>query len=129
MNIKKYLIQLACMFAAVLVFTFLDYLVHQSSDFLTVPSWYFRNKIIYGTIYVFLISLFVRTLKIHWQALLISFITITLLQIRYYLIGYPSLFHLIIYSEHLIFLFVSSYGALYLLENKFKKNKMNFIQN
>ena len=111
------------MLAAVLVFTFFDWLVHSSSPYLAVPPWYFKNKIIYATLYAFIISLFVRKQTLAKQAAWISGITVVLLQIRYALCGYPLYFHAIVLTEHAIFLYLSSYFALKILNTMFIKHQ------
>jgi quinol-cytochrome oxidoreductase complex cytochrome b subunit len=113
--LREAFLKLLFMFLAVLVFTFFDWLVHSSSNYLAVPPWYFKNKIIYATIYAFLISLFVRKKTIAKQAAWISGITVVLLQIRYALYGYPLYFHFVILTEHAIFLYLSSFFALKIL--------------
>lgn len=45
----KWILILAILFVVVLVFTFFDYLVHNLSENYAVPSYYFRNKIIFFT--------------------------------------------------------------------------------
>lgn len=112
---KEAVFRFVLMLAAVLVFTFFDWLVHSSSAYLSVPGFYFKNKIIYGTIFAFLSSLVFRKLSLMKQSLFISLITVGLLQIRYALYGYPLYFHLIVLPEHFIFLWASSYGALKVL--------------
>ena len=84
--------------------------------YLAVPSIYFKNKIIYGTLWAWLSSLAFRKGSISRQALLISAVTVGLLQIRYALYGYPLLFHAIILTEHFAFMYAASYGALRILE-------------
>ncbi|MBI5001873.1 hypothetical protein HZC31_00645 [Candidatus Woesearchaeota archaeon] len=86
--------------------------MHQSSQMLEVPLWYFTNKILYGTLWACLAGLFVTKLSIPKQAAVITIVTVTLLQIRYLLYGYPVLFHLIVFPEHLFFLYVATYYML-----------------
>jgi hypothetical protein len=112
---KEAALRLVFMFCAVLVFTFFDWLVHSGWAYLSVPQWYFTNKIIYGTLWAWLVSLFFRKGAIWRQAAWIAGITVILLQIRYILYGYPPLFHAIILPEHFLFLYFASVGALKLL--------------
>lgn len=111
---------------AILVFTFFDWIFHSSSVYLTVPFWYYKNKIIYGTLWAFLSSIIFRNLKIKKQAFVISIITIFLLQIRYIAYGYPLLFHLIVVIEHFFFLYMTTFFSLKLGE-KLKLNS-NFFK-
>lgn len=103
-------------FAAVLVLTFFDYLVHASSDYLTVPFYYFQHKILYGTLWACLAALIFRKVEIKKQAFLITLITVGLLQLNYILQGYPLLFNLITVSEHFFFMYFATYFALRILE-------------
>ncbi|VVB80829.1 Uncharacterised protein [uncultured archaeon] len=115
MKLKPFILRFICILAAVLVFTFFDWIVHSSFEALAVPSWYFRNKIIYGTIIAFVASLVFRKVSIPKQAALITIFTVGLLQIRYALYGYPWWFHVIVLTEHAIFLFITSFVALKIL--------------
>ena len=107
---------------AIFVFTFFDWLVHQTSPILEVPSWYFRNKIIFGTVWACISGFFVLKYSIKIQAAIITIVTVTLLQLRYFFYGYSWEFHAIIFPAHMILLFASSYLALQ-LERKMKKKK------
>lgn len=119
---NQYVSKFIAIFAAVLVFTFFDWLTHSASPYLSVPSWYFSNKIIFGTVIAYITSLIFAKRTLLSQAALITFITVTLLQIRYYLIGYAWWFHAIVYPEHLFFLFIATYLALRMLK-KFTQQK------
>ncbi len=114
--LKELVLRFVLMLAAVLVFTFFDWIVHSSWSYLAVPSWYFVHKIEYGTLWAFLSSLIFRKLPLKKQSLFITIIVVGLLQIRYALYGYPLFFHAIVLTEHFIFLWASSYGALKVLE-------------
>ncbi len=120
MKLKPFILRFLLIFAAVLVFTFFDWIVHSSFEALAVPSWYFRNKIIYGTIIAFVVSLFFRKTAIPKQAALITIFTVVLLQIRYALYGYPLYFHIIVLAENFVFLFIASFAALKVLEKSRK---------
>ncbi len=91
---------------AIFIFTFFDWLVHTNIASLGVPSWYFSHKILYGTLWACLTSFFVQKMPTKKQAGIITIVTVTLLQIRYALWGYPLEFHLVVIPEHLITLFV-----------------------
>ncbi len=67
----KLVSQFILMFIAVAVFTLVDWLVHSGVSYLGVPSWYFRNKLIFGTIYAFVVSLFVARFKPSVQAAIV----------------------------------------------------------
>jgi len=121
LTLKEAVLRFVLMLAAVLVFTFFDWLVHSSSAYLSVPGFYFRNKIMYGTVLAFLSSLVFRKLSLGKQSLFTSLITVGVLQIRYALYGYPLYFHLIVLPEHFIVLWASSYGALKVLGSILKR--------
>jgi len=89
----------------VLLFTLIDFLIHQLSNEYDVPSYYFRNKIIFGTIIGFFAYLFIRKQKLLVKSLFFSAIVSILLQIRYYLEGY---------SVDFVFLFAGIHFAILL---------------
>ncbi len=107
LNFKNLSIRFLAILSAILIFTFFDWIVHNSTTFLTVPREYFTNKIIYGTIWAFLAFLIFRKKSIQMQAVLITIITVALLQIRYFLYGYSWLFQIIVIPMHLIFLYLA----------------------
>lgn len=113
---ENLLLRFVLIFIAVLVFTFFDYLVHASSAYLTVPFYYFKHKIIYGTLWACIAALIFKKLEIKKQALLITLITVGLLQINYIYLGFPLWFHLIVVSEHFFFMYFATYFALRILE-------------
>lgn len=86
---KKNFLILLIIFIIVLLFTFFDYLVHQLSEEYAVPSRYFRNKIIFGTIIGAIAYFFAKKQKLFLRALIFSAAISVLLQIRYFLEGYP----------------------------------------
>lgn len=78
---------------AVIVGTALDFLVHTTSPAFAVPDFYFRNKIIYATIWLLVgIALFWRVRAPFWKSVYATAFFAVVLQIRYYLIGYPLWF-------------------------------------
>src|SRR3989344_2974124 len=72
----------------ILIFTFIDYLIHQLKEEYAVPSYYFGNKIIFGTIIGLVAYLLVRKKNLPAKSLIFSAIISILLQVRYYLEGY-----------------------------------------
>ena len=60
LNIKKTAFIIIAIFAIIVLFTAVDYFVHSLSSEYAVPSYYFRNKIIYGAVYGAIIYFFVR---------------------------------------------------------------------
>lgn len=119
-TLKETILQLVFMLAAVLVFTFFDWIVHNSWDYLAVPTQYFTHKIAYGTLWAFLASLIFRKQSIPAQAAWITVITVGLLQIMYALYGYPLLFHIVVVTEHLFFMYLATYFSLKLVKKHTK---------
>jgi hypothetical protein len=104
-------VALVLMLEIILVFTFFDYLAHSISPDYAVPSWYFVNKIIYGTIIAFITYLFIKNKPILPKSLILSAVTTVLLQIGYLVRGYPLSFVLLFLVIHFIILFVVSWVA------------------
>jgi len=96
----------------ILVFTAIDYFVHSLSPDYAVPSWYFGNKIIFGTIIGFIAFLFVKNKPILTKTLVVSAAIAILLQIRYYLLNYPLNFVLLFLVIHFVILLVVTYLGL-----------------
>ncbi len=116
MKIKPIFLNFLITIPIIFIFTLLDWFVHQTNSYLSVPDWYFRNKIIFGGLYIFLILLFTEKFSIIKRSLIVTFVTISLLQIRYVMIGYNSFFHSVIYPSHLVILFLVSGIVLYFKE-------------
>lgn len=116
---KNLVIALLIILVIILIFTFIDFLIHLLKEEYSVPSYYFRNKIIFGTIWGFVVYLFARKLKPIAKSLIFSLAISVVLQIRYYLEGYPKDFVFIFLGIHFVILFVVSYLTFKLIE-KFK---------
>jgi len=99
---KKIIIRLVIVLVIILIFTFIDYLAHQTSEEYSVPSRYFTNKVIYGTLIGFISLFFLRKFNFFTKGILFSAIIAVLLQIRYFIEGYPLEFVL----EFLLFHFL-----------------------
>ena len=70
-------------FIIVLAFTAIDYLFHTLPAF-TVPSYYFPNKILFGTAYLFLaLYLMPKKFGVIMKTIIATAVTVLLLQIRY----------------------------------------------
>lgn len=107
-NIKGLAIRFIIVLAVILVFGAFDYYAHSLSDEYSVPSRYFRNKIIFGTLYGFVTYLLVRKQSLFRRTLIFSLTVSILLQIRYFLEGYPLDFVELFLGIHFgILLFVS----------------------
>ena len=107
-DIKHLLIGFFLILLIIIIFAFFDYLIHNLSEEYAVPSYYYRNKVIYGTLWGFVVYLFVRKKKTFPKSLIISLVVSILLQIRYFLEGYSKSFVLEFLFIHLgILLLVS----------------------
>lgn len=116
-NWKKILIIFLVIFGIILVFTLIDYLFHQLSPDYSVPSYYFRNKIIFGTLIGLICYFFIRKLNVFKKALVFSLIIVILLQIRYYIEGYSKYFVFLFLGIHFVILLIVSFAGF----NIFKK--------
>jgi hypothetical protein len=122
-NYKNLLRDFFIILGIILLFTFFDYLVHLISHEYSVPTRYFPNKILYGTIFAFISYLFVKNKKPLVKSLIISLITVILLQIRYFLEGYSLYFVILFLFIHFIILFITSFLTFKLLSTKNKKGR------
>jgi len=105
--------------AVILVFAFIDYIFHQLNEEYAVPSYYFRNKIIFGTLIGCIVYYFARNLTTFKKALAFSAIVSVLLQVRYYYEGYPKDFVFEFLGIHFGILIIVSWLAFkYLLSKK-----------
>ena len=123
MKIKDYVGLFFVTLLIILLFTALDYFTHGLSPEYSVPNYYFRNKIIFGTLIGFLALIFLN--KINWgkRALLTSLIVSVLLQTRYYLEGYPKKFVFEFMLFHFLMLVVSSFIVFWIL---YRNKKVKF---
>lgn len=101
---KRIVRQFFIVFLVILIGTGLDWLVHQTSPAYAVPSWYFRNKIIFGTLLGCAAFLLARRYArdYRWQAFWTALIVAVLLQFRYLLLGYSAEFLLLFLGVHFV---------------------------
>jgi hypothetical protein len=107
-NIKWFVVNFIFILAIILIFAFFDYLTHSLSPDYSVPSYYFTNKVIYGTFWGLIICYFVRKQKLIKKSLILSAGVSGLLQIRYFLEGYPTDFVVEFLFIHFAILFLVS---------------------
>lgn len=108
--LRKFLVVVIVIF----LFTALDYAVHSLSPEYAVPSYYFRNKIIFG-ILLGLVAYVVFAKEKPWMlALLFSLSVSVPLQTRYLLEGYPLDFVWEFMLYHFLMLFVVSWPTFWL---------------
>ena len=103
-NIKRHFKIFLLVLITVLIFTFIDYLFHAISPEYSVPSWYFRNKIIFETVYVYVAYLLLRKVKPAIASFITAVVTSTLLQARYYFLGFNCEFVVLFWGIHLFIL-------------------------
>ena len=118
-NIKKYALIFLVTLIIILIFTFIDYIVHSLKEEYSVPSDYFRNKIIFGTLIGFIAMLFRN--NVYAKSLVFSVAVSALLQIRYYLEGYPYEFVFEFLIFHFLMLLPVSFIVLKVFEKKIKQ--------
>jgi len=110
-GVKQLFAALVFILEIILVFAFFDYIIHSLSAEYAVPSWYFTNKIIYGTIIGFVTYLFIKKKEILPKSIILSAVVSILLQIRYYTLGYSLQFVFLFLAIHFIILFIVSYAG------------------
>ena len=99
-------------FCIILIFTLFDYLVHSLSPDYDVPSYYFRNKAIFGTLLCFVTLLIVRRRSTLVKTAVIATTVSILLQTRYAIEGYPTWFVLGFLVVHFVTLSGASLAVL-----------------
>ncbi len=117
-KIKNLFLIFLVIFAIILLFAFVDYLLHSLSEEYAVPPRYFTNKILYGTIYGFIIFLLVRNQSLFMKSLLFSGTVDVLLQMRYFLEGYPFGFVFLFLILHFLILLPVSWVFFKLIESR-----------
>ncbi|MDP3026221.1 MAG: hypothetical protein Q8N63_00825 [Nanoarchaeota archaeon] len=115
---------LLSVFIIVLIFTLIDVLVHSLSEEYAVPDYYFRNKIIFGTIIGFVTYLFVKKIRLLAKSLIFSAVVSILLQIRYFLEGYPLKFVIEFLFFHFLMLIVVSLICFKIFDKFLKGGKI-----
>ncbi len=106
---KNLILIFLIIFAVILIFAFIDFLLHSLSEEYAVPPRYFPNKIIYGTLYGFFIFLLVRKQSLLMQSILFSLIVDASLQTRYFFEGYLLDFVFLFLILHFIILLPTSW--------------------
>lgn len=114
---KKFLLWFVIVIVIILFFTFVDYIVHNLSEEYAVPSYYFRNKIIYGTLIGFFSYFFIKNKTVLNKSILFSLIISILLQIRYFFEGYPKEFVFEFLIFHFLMIFPLSFIAFKIVKN------------
>ena len=119
--IKKIVTSFLLVFGIILIFGLFDYFFHQLSAEYSVPPRYYPNKIIYGTIIGFITFWLLTNLEQPWlKSLIFSAVIAVLLQIRYFLEGYPLDFVVLFLFIHFFILWLMSWPAFKLTSKLFK---------
>ena len=116
---KKFAGIFASVVLIILVFSFIDYLVHSLNESeWGVPSYYFTNKIIYGILWGLAVCLIMGKweMKPVKASLIFSAAVSIILQARYAYEGYPMNFVLIFLVLHFLMLFAVSYFVFKLIK-------------
>jgi hypothetical protein len=92
-----------------LVFAFLDYFAHLLSAAYAIPSRYFGDEVIYGTIAGFFAYILVKNMKILSKSLMFSAIMSIGIELVYLSLGYPWSFILTFLVINFVVMFVVSY--------------------
>lgn len=118
---KKIILSILLVLLIILLFALVDYFLHQLSEEYSVPDRYFTNKVIYGTI-IGLIAfwLTVKMKKIWLKSLIFSGLVAVLLQIRYFLEGYPLDFVILFLFIHFAILWLISFLSFKFFRKNFK---------
>lgn len=117
-NYKRIVLIALTVLVVVIIFAFADYLFHLLKEEYAVPSRYFTNKIIYGTIIGLITYYFIRDKKPVIKSLIFSGIISVLLQIRYFLEGYNLDFIILFLFIHFAILLIVSYLSFKILDGK-----------
>ena len=116
MDKKDYLTSFLVVLIIILIFAAIDYFFHSLSNEYDVPSYYFRNKILFGILIGYITYLIFGKKTIFIRALLFSSVVSVLLQIRYYFEGYPLDFVFIFLGIHFVILLGVSYVVFRIYE-------------
>ena len=108
----NYLKSFLIVFMIIIIFSGFDFWIHSLSTEYDVPSYYFRNKIIFGTLIGYITYILLHERKLFTKSLLVSICVSVLLQVRYYIEGYPLDFVLVFLALHFIILWPVSYIIL-----------------
>ena len=117
-KLKEYITFLFISFIIILILTIIDYFIHSLSPDYAVPSYYFRNKVIFGTIIGFIVLIFAQKLSTSKKSVIFSAVVSLLLQVRYFLEGYPIKFVLEFLFIHFLILLPVSWIVFKLISKK-----------
>ena len=120
-SFRDVLIILVFNLAIILAFTAVDYLTHHLNwNLWSVPEYYFKDKIIFGTFWGIVAYFVLRKWKVSLavKSFVYSAIIAVLLQIRYALTGYALSFVILFLFIHFALLWLVSYLAFKLFRKQ-----------
>jgi len=104
-----------------LLFALIDYFIHGLSPDWGVPEYYFKNKIIFGFLLSIMALFFTGPIGNVWlRAAIFSAVVGALLQVRYYLTGYPLNFVILFLFIHFAILYVLAAAIFYFMDKDIK---------
>ncbi|HLC37448.1 MAG TPA: hypothetical protein VJJ53_01560 [Candidatus Nanoarchaeia archaeon] len=121
-KLKEYIIFFFISSIIISILTIIDYFIHSLSPDYAVPSYYFRNKVIFGAIIGFIVLIFAQKLSISKKSAVFSAVVSLLLQVRYFLEGYPKKFVLEFLFIHFLILLPVSWIIFKLISIKEQLN-------
>ncbi|MBS3075795.1 hypothetical protein J4429_05040 [Candidatus Pacearchaeota archaeon] len=121
-DIKKIVYSFLIILLIILLFTLGDYFMHLLKDEYSVPSYYFKNKLIFGTIIGSFVFIFIRKMNLLKKSLIFSLLISIFLQIRYFLEGYSKDFVFLFLFIHFLILFITSL-IIFKISDKYIKTK------
>lgn len=91
--------------------TLFDFFAHQTSERFAVPEYYFRNKLIFGTLIGWIGILILRRFvpSDRWLAFWVTLGIAVALQTRYYLEGYDPTFVFLFMGIHFVVFFIPAF--------------------
>ncbi len=105
----------------IVLFSAADFFIHKLSKEYAVPQRYFTNKMIFGTIIGFAALWIAKKQKLLIKSLVFSSAVSILLQVRYFIEGYPLDFVLLFLAIHFMILMALSLTVFKLVEIYKKK--------
>ena len=110
-NWKNISFTIAVIILIILIFSFFDYLVHSLKDSYSVPSYYFKDKIIFGIIWGLIVYFVIikRISSLAYKSIAFSALISIILQVRYAYEGYPINFVVLFLFIHFFIIWIIAY--------------------
>jgi len=119
-NLKKFAYIFISVLITILIFAFFDYIIHEFDSDYSVPSYYFKDKIIYGTLWGILFYAILNVWKtgVAFKSFMFSILISVVLQVRYFYEGYPLNFVIEFLFFHFFILWAVSYAMFKIFKDK-----------